>query len=308
MRFLININMREYYGFVYLWENLQKPGQKFSKYIGQHCGSIDDGYIGSGAVFKKIYKKNNGFGWERKILDFCFEKDQKKLNELEELYITKYNALTDHIYCNLRGGGSHGKMSTEAREKMKGPRPNAKIWNRGIKLPDKMKEQISKTKKEQKLKAWNAGKNMGPQSKELIEKRISKVKTHHNKIKKEQINMVVKLLKNNTYITRKDIDNLFNCSLTLTTSIIKKMLEEKIIKQEFLASGYKHIMLINTPTYEEKIIQTIKNSDGLTYKEIHNLNTYVSLSYVKQILYKNKKNGVINCIRGYRKNIYTFNN
>lgn len=39
------------YGFIYQWED-SKTGLK---YIGRHEGSLDDGYIGSGTVFRKYY-------------------------------------------------------------------------------------------------------------------------------------------------------------------------------------------------------------------------------------------------------------
>jgi hypothetical protein len=41
-------------GFVYIWIN--KSNRKY--YIGSHKGTTDDGYIGSGVVFRKAYDKN----------------------------------------------------------------------------------------------------------------------------------------------------------------------------------------------------------------------------------------------------------
>ena len=59
----------DYYGFIYLWENTHPEATIHKKYIGQHIGTIDDGYIGSGAIFTRRFysKKYRGF-WKRKIL------------------------------------------------------------------------------------------------------------------------------------------------------------------------------------------------------------------------------------------------
>jgi hypothetical protein len=142
------MNDDNYYGFVYLWVNNHPDANKHSKYIGQHIGTTDDGYIGSGTIFIKRYhsKKYKGF-WTRVILEYCENIDE--LNEAEAKWINKYNAVISEQFCNCRFGGKNGKHSLETK----------------LKISASGKGRIS----------WNVGKSTGKQSKEIVEKRLKSI-------------------------------------------------------------------------------------------------------------------------------------
>ena len=142
------MNNSNYCGFIYLWVNNHPDANKHSKYIGQHIGATDDGYVGSGSIFVKRYysKKYKGF-WTRVILEYC--KNIDELNKAEARWIDKYNAVISEQFCNCRYGGKNGKHSLESRLKNSNS-------NKG-KTP------------------WNKGKSTGIQSKEIVEKRIKAI-------------------------------------------------------------------------------------------------------------------------------------
>ena len=75
-----------YCGFVYLWVNNHLEAVNHSKYIGQHLGNVDDGYTGSGTIFKRRFKseKYKGF-WTRLVLEYCDNADM--LNKAEIYWI-----------------------------------------------------------------------------------------------------------------------------------------------------------------------------------------------------------------------------
>ena len=75
-------------------------------YIGSHKGTIDDGYIGSGNLFKKAYKKYGKHNFSREIVY-----TGKHFRELEEFILEEVNAKdSDEYYnlCNYSGGFSSG--------------------------------------------------------------------------------------------------------------------------------------------------------------------------------------------------------
>lgn len=104
-------------GFVYMWIN--KLNSK--KYIGSHIGSQNDGYIGSGPIFKKAIEKYGIDNFERIILE---EVDDKlELRKREEYYLELFNVENDKQFYNVRNkaGGSweYINKSPEIRQKLK---------------------------------------------------------------------------------------------------------------------------------------------------------------------------------------------
>lgn len=88
------------YFFVYLTTNLING----KRYIGQHkTKNVDDGYLGSGFIFKKALKKYGRENFKREILEFT--DSSEKLNELEIKYIELFNAANDDSFYNITKGG-----------------------------------------------------------------------------------------------------------------------------------------------------------------------------------------------------------
>lgn len=91
-----------YIGFVYMWTNTQNN----KKYIGSHCGKIDDGYIGSGKYFIKAFKKTPQF-FTRTILEYFYNKNEQFI--VEQKYLDNIeNIIENNEYYNLTnkaGGG-----------------------------------------------------------------------------------------------------------------------------------------------------------------------------------------------------------
>lgn len=71
-------------------------------YIGRHEGNENDGYIGSGVLFKKAFKKYGKENFKREILRRC-----ETLHELEiweHVYIKKYHSQDKNIGYNIADG------------------------------------------------------------------------------------------------------------------------------------------------------------------------------------------------------------
>jgi hypothetical protein len=83
-------------GFVYLWTNNVND----KKYIGLHAGSEDDGYVGSGTVFRRAVEKHGIENFSRIILHREYE-SLWKLYEAEYNIINEHNAVHDQAYYNL---------------------------------------------------------------------------------------------------------------------------------------------------------------------------------------------------------------
>lgn len=76
------------------------------KYIGKHTGSLDDEYLGSGAVLKKAIAKYGKQNFERDVLGIT--EDADALDVLERFFIEKFNAANDPSYYNIADGGTGG--------------------------------------------------------------------------------------------------------------------------------------------------------------------------------------------------------
>lgn len=94
--------------FVYKWTN-KNTGEY---YIGKHSGTEDDGYIGSGKLFKVKYF-NDPENWERQILHYASSSNgalYAEKNYLGELY------KSDPLCLNLIAGGSGSEARLSSKK------------------------------------------------------------------------------------------------------------------------------------------------------------------------------------------------
>lgn len=103
-----------YVGFVYMWTNTQNN----KKYIGSHCGKIDDGYIGSGKYFRNAFTKNPEV-FNRTILEYFYDKKDQFI--IEQKYLDRIkNIMEDDEYYNLSNkanGGNKWKYLPPEKQK-----------------------------------------------------------------------------------------------------------------------------------------------------------------------------------------------
>lgn len=85
-------------GIIYCIERI-KTGKK---YIGQHLGTIDDDYWGSGVAISKAIKKYGKDEFKKYTLEEC---DIKVLNDREQYWIKHYNTFLGEGY-NMDNGGA----------------------------------------------------------------------------------------------------------------------------------------------------------------------------------------------------------
>lgn len=74
--------MKNYFGFIYKWTD-ESNGKS---YTGSHMGAINDGYIGSGTLFKRAYEKRPE-AFTKEILEYVYEDDRNILLEIEQKYL-----------------------------------------------------------------------------------------------------------------------------------------------------------------------------------------------------------------------------
>lgn len=110
---LTPIPKNRYNGFIYMWINCVNN----KKYIGSHWGHEDDGYIGSGVIFKKAIKKYGISNFTRVIIEFKNYKNEKELREAEIFYLTSLKVMSKDIYYNLTESAGCSKRSLESRVK-----------------------------------------------------------------------------------------------------------------------------------------------------------------------------------------------
>jgi hypothetical protein len=97
-----------------MWTNV-KNGKR---YIGSHIGTPDDGYLGSGILFKQALKKHGKKGFIRTIL-YEEHVSEKNLREKEVEIINEYNACEDESFYNLREHAAYEKSSHKRSEETK---------------------------------------------------------------------------------------------------------------------------------------------------------------------------------------------
>lgn len=100
-------------GFVYMWINTING----KRYVGSHWGHEDDGYIGSGVVFKKAIKKYGLDQFVRVILEWKIYNTDKELRDSEHFYLQKLKVVHKDTYYNLTDNAGCALRSLKSREK-----------------------------------------------------------------------------------------------------------------------------------------------------------------------------------------------
>lgn len=93
------------YGIVYLTARYNERGVAVKFYVGQHRltnGVIEDGYMGSGNLIRNALKKYKKESFSRLVLELCYSNEE--LNEKEELWIKKFDAVNNKSFYNLSEG------------------------------------------------------------------------------------------------------------------------------------------------------------------------------------------------------------
>jgi len=90
-----------YIGFIYKWINIDNN----MFYIGSHKGTIDDGYIGSGTLFKEAYFKDKKL-FKREILEYVY--NEENLLEREQYYLDLFDIKNNDLSYNLNPKTSGG--------------------------------------------------------------------------------------------------------------------------------------------------------------------------------------------------------
>ena len=192
------------YYFVYETTNLING----KKYRGIHKTSkMNDGYLGSGLIFKMALEKYGKHNFSRVILEFCSSYDD--LIELEKIYVNEEWVLESSNYNLKTGGQSSGILSKESKLKisetlkLKYANGEIKIPKRNTKpLSEDHKKKISISLKDRYLKhehnkkgkdpwnkglrgvqtCWAKGKKVGPQSEESKRKKSESLKKRYMNI------------------------------------------------------------------------------------------------------------------------------
>ena len=94
--------MKKYY--IYQTTNLVNN----KKYIGKHCGELDDEYIGSGKLLQKAIEKYGKENFKKEILFISQNNEENNLKEKE--FIKVFNAIEDRDYYNIAAGGDGGDI------------------------------------------------------------------------------------------------------------------------------------------------------------------------------------------------------
>ena len=97
----------------------------------------------------KLYNALKKYGPE----NFIFEvidtspQNQPQLDDLERLYISKFDSMNNGYNCEP-GGRSGGTISDETKRKMSEAHKGISSWNKGIHVPQEIKQKISKSLKQ----------------------------------------------------------------------------------------------------------------------------------------------------------------
>lgn len=134
--------------FIYLTTNLITN----EKYIGKHCGDINDNYLGSGKILQRAIKKYGKENFKREIL--FISKNAQENNEKEKEFIKAFNAVEDRTFYNISEGGDGGDifhlLPVEQQEELKEQaRKRATGINNpryGIHLSEEIKEKIRRNR------------------------------------------------------------------------------------------------------------------------------------------------------------------
>ena len=122
------------YGYIYIVTDLRNG----RKYIGQKKGNFDIKYFGSGLLITRVIKKYGTSNLELKVIDYAF--DENELNELEKLWIKKYNSTFPNGY-NITEGGHWGDTFHNHPNKEE-IRKNRSESHKGKTLSDETKQKL----------------------------------------------------------------------------------------------------------------------------------------------------------------------
>lgn len=234
-----------YHGFVYFWENTHPEAKKYKKYIGQHIGTVNDGYIGSGKIFRDSFfsKKYNGH-WKRSILKFCYT--QEELDKAEAQYILEHNALNSDVYCNLREGGKGGKHHPESCYRMSIARKGKTPWNKGIPMTETARQRLKASLKGRKV--WNKGLKGCYKLSSKTKHKIQQTKgIFYNNKRERDYNLIIEHIKQYGSIKRKDISSVLGhkCSTTIVTNRLKALIKQNKIKKIYFTKADIRFVLID---------------------------------------------------------------
>jgi group I intron endonuclease len=172
-------------------------------YIGQHSGSVEDDYLGSGTALKKATAKYGKENFIREIIQFAPNKET--LNKLEEAYVSEYD-VADPMCYNLKSGGDQNiilssatkaKISATMKGKKQAEETKAKMSaaHKGRKHSEETKAKITAAKKgrkpseetKAKMSAAHKGKKASEESKaKLSAIRKGKKKSEETRVKMSQ--------------------------------------------------------------------------------------------------------------------------
>lgn len=130
--------------FIYLTINLITN----EKYIGKHCGDINDNYLGSGKILQRAIKKYGKENFKREIL--YISKNAQENNEKEKEFIKAFNAVEDRTFYNISEGGDGGdifhllpvEQQEELREQARQRVTGVNNPRYGVHLSEETKEKI----------------------------------------------------------------------------------------------------------------------------------------------------------------------
>lgn len=229
----------DYTGFIYLWENTYPNVDKHKFYIGQHLGSVEDGYIGSDVIFVKKYyhKKYRGF-WKRTIIEYC--KTEEELNNAEIKHITEHNACSSKLYCNIREGGKNGKHSEETKLKNS-------VSNRG-RIP------------------WNKGKEgLYKQSSETLNKKKKTREIHYAAEFRDREQFTINYIKENLSVKMSTLKQHFSCAKARKT-ILSLISKQKIKPMYF---GYNDLRYVDFNfSIENEIFELLRSTKAAFFSDI----------------------------------------
>lgn len=154
--------------YVYITTNLINGKQ----YIGQHKGTYNDSYLGSGTLITKAIKKYGKNNFTKEILAYCDSREEA--DEQERYYIKKYNAIDNTNFYNCQEGGTGGDGWRACDKWMKQhPEQAAKMYkSNGEKLQKWVKNNPEKARENtlamiEGAKQWR--KNNPEQAKQIVQ-------------------------------------------------------------------------------------------------------------------------------------------
>lgn len=123
-------------GIIYCIERIETG----KKYIGQHLGTIDDDYWGSGVAILKAIKKYGKKSFKKYVLEECYLED---LNSREQYWIKHFNTFLGEGYNMDDGGKSNSGYWAHLDAKTKAEIHQRRLDNR----PEDFKERCAKAAK-----------------------------------------------------------------------------------------------------------------------------------------------------------------